>query len=682
MQNRLSTENSLYLKQHAENPVDWYPWGDAALAAAEESDKPLLVSIGYSACHWCHVMAHECFEDMYIAKLMNQHFICVKVDREERPDVDQVYMEAVQMIQHSGGWPLNVFCLPDGRPFFGGTYFPPEDRGNGLIPWPQLLMRIADFYKRSREELEENADAIQKNILATTMTTSGDGTREAWKTLLVDAAKGICGNHDDQYGGFGNAPKFPPSMSLNFLGVLQNSRFLEDEPELRKRIQTVIHQTLRAMAHGGLFDQFGGGFARYSVDRHWLIPHFEKMLYDNALLLDAYTRGWLDNKDPLYAAVVEETIEWLEREMSAEGGGFYAALDADSDGEEGQYYVWTPEEIESVLESKEDTQAICQAYNITEKGNFEQGTSNPALVDSDIETRNRLAPARRKLLSYRESNRVRPGKDTKLSTAWNCLLIRALADAGFYFGRPEWLERARKAADFIWDKVAGGKDDEFRLKSVFYENTGAQVDGFLHDYALAAEAFLSIAAKIDWLDVGASITYQKRAETCIKSALCQFHDSNAGGYFFTANDVNTPLVRRKEWFDNATPSGNAALLHALSGLYALSGEASLDEEICSLLPAFTDHAKKIASGISHTLESIATNFSGIVVIKARTKASIKALRSELENHSWRRIFVYVSPEKQSSNFQVCIDSSCFLSTDNIVEVSQFLSRTQKSIKNT
>ncbi len=676
MQNRLNKENSLYLKQHAENPVDWYPWGAAALAAAKESDKPLLVSIGYSACHWCHVMAHECFENEYIAKLMNQHFICVKVDREERPDVDQVYMEAVQMIQHSGGWPLNMFCLPDGRPFFGGTYFPPEDRGNGLIPWPQLLMRIADFYKRSRAELEENADAIQKNILASTIIVGGDSTRETWETILVDAAKGICGNHDDQYGGFGNAPKFPPSMSLNFLGALQSSRFLENEPELMQRIRMVRHQTLRAMAHGGLFDQFGGGFARYSVDRHWLIPHFEKMLYDNALLLDAYTRGWLDKKDPLYAAVVEETIGWLEREMSAERGGFYAALDADSDGKEGSYYVWTPEEIASALLSKEDARAICQAYNITEKGNFEHGTSNPALADPDFEVRNRLAPARQKLLAHRESNRVRPGKDTKVNMGWTCLLIRALADAGFYFGRSDWLERARKAADFIWDKMSNGDEDELCLNSVFYEDSGANIHGFLHDYALAAEALLSIAAKIDIVDAGASVKYQHRAKICVERALRLFGDSNAGGCFFTAKDADTPVARRKEWFDNATPSGNSALLHALAGLYALNGEAYLDEQLQAMLPVYMDYSKKVAAGIAHALEAITTHLNGIVVVKVHPEASIEALRDELANNVWRRIFVFLNHDEQPSDYQVCIDSRCFLLTNEVAEVTKVLATTE------
>ena len=672
MQNRLSKENSLYLKQHANNPVDWYPWGEAALAAARESDKPLLVSIGYSACHWCHVMAHECFEDDYIAGLMNQHFICVKIDREERPDIDQVYMEAVQMIQHSGGWPLNVFCLPDGRPFFGGTYFPPEDRGNGLIPWPQLLMRIADFYKRSRAELEENADAIQKNIISATTSVYGDDARNSWDLLLVDAGKGICGNHDDQYGGFGEAPKFPPSMTLNFLGVLQCSRFLEDDPELRQRIRTIRHITLRAMAHGGLFDQFGGGFARYSVDRYWLIPHFEKMLYDNALLIDAYTRGWLDNHDPLYAAIVEETIGWLEREMSAEAGGFYAALDADSEGEEGRFYVWSPDEVESVLGAKEEAQAICQAYNITEKGTFEHGTSNPALVESDIEIRNQLAPARKRLLAQREASREHPGKDTKISTAWNCMLIRSLADAGFYLGRLEWLERARKAADFIWAELVDERHDGFHLKSVFYEGSGSHIEGFLHDYSLAAEAFLAVAAKIDLLDAGASMEYQRRAEVCVKSALQLFKDPNSAGCFFTAKDVETPVARRKEWFDNTTPSGNSALLHALSGLYALSGEAHLSEEIQTMLPVIANHAPRIAAGVANALEAVLNHLDGIVVIKVRPGAPIEALCAELRNNFWRRTFVFINLEKQPSDYHVCVDSRCFLLTDDISEVTKVL----------
>ncbi len=668
MPNRLSEENSLYLKQHATNPVEWYPWGQEALDAAEASGKPLLVSIGYSACHWCHVMAHESFEDSYIADIMNKHFICVKVDREERPDVDQVYMEAVQMIQQRGGWPLNVFCLPDGRPFFGGTYFPPEDRGHGIIPWPQVCMRVADFYKRSKAELIENAEAIQKNILAGTQAASTGGTSGNWKAeLLAEAAQGICGNHDDQYGGFGAAPKFPPSMSLNFLRALRS----QAEPALGERIDQVSHTTLRAMAHGGLFDQFGGGFARYSVDAHWLIPHFEKMLYDNALLMDAYTRGWLDSKDPLYAAVVEESIAWLVREMQAEGGGFYAALDADSEGEEGRYYVWTPEEVDSVL-GPSLAREVRAAYHISAEGNFEHGTSNPALVEADFEVRERLADARRQLREHREAERVAPGRDTKISTAWNALLIRSLADAGFYFDRPEWTQLARRAADFLWDSLVETSEGGIQLKAVYYEGSGAQVDAFLHDYALMAEAFLTLASKIDWVEPGLSSEYQMRAQACVDQALQDFADPHAAGYFFTAEGAETPVARRKEWFDNATPSGNSVMLHALSGLYALTGEARYLEAFESTLPAYTDYALKVASGVSHALEAAAVHQAGIVVIKVGPEGDFQALRQMLATQAWRRVFLQQSSELGAGVYQVCAGSQCLAATDSLDALLQSL----------
>ena len=663
MSNRLADESSLYLQQHASNPVDWYPWGEEALQAAEESGKPLLVSIGYSACHWCHVMAHESFEDEYIAGIKNKHFICVKVDREERPDVDQVYMEAVQMIQQQGGWPLNVFCLPDGRPFFGGTYFPPEDRGQGLIPWPQMCMRIADFYKRSKDELIENADAIQKNILAGTQASSTGGASGGWNPeLLIEAAVGICGNHDDQYGGFGGAPKFPPSMSLNFLRALRP----QAEPDLAKRIDDICSITLRAMAHGGLFDQFGGGFARYSVDAHWLIPHFEKMLYDNALLLDAYTRGWLDSQDPLYAAVVEETVGWLEREMSSPDGGFYAALDADSEGEEGRYYVWTPEQVDSVL-GPSLAREVRAAYNITAEGNFEHGNSNPALAEPDFAVREKLADARRQLREHREAERVAPGRDSKVSTAWNGMLIRALADAGFYFNRPEWLQRARQAADFLWDALVTESDEGIQLKAVYYAGGGAQVDGFLHDYALLAEACLALASKIDWIEPGASALYQARAQACLDQALHDFADPHSVGYYFTAEHTETPVARRKEWFDNATPSGNSVMLHALSGLYALTGDARYASEFELTLPAFGDYARKVAAGVAHGLEAAATQQAGIAVIKVGQSVDLSALRDGLAAQPWRRCFIQQSADLSAHQIQVCLGTQCLAPTEDLAK---------------
>ena len=661
MPNRLCGENSLYLQQHASNPVEWYPWGEEAIMAAETSGKPLLVSIGYSACHWCHVMAHESFEDEYIAGIMNKHYICVKVDREERPDIDQIYMEAVEMIQQQGGWPLNVFCLPDGRPFFGGTYFPPEDRGLGLIPWPQICMRIADFYKRSKSELIENAEAIQKNILASTQAASTGGASSDWNPqCLLEAAQGICGNHDDQYGGFGGAPKFPPAMSLNFLRALRPAV----DSDLAARIDEVSRITLRAMAHGGLFDQFGGGFARYSVDAYWLIPHFEKMLYDNALLIDAYTRAWLDTQDPLYAAVVEETIGWIDREMTAPSGSFYAALDADSEGEEGQYYVWTPEQVDSVL-GPSLARELRAAYNITGEGNFEQGKSNPALVEADFVVRVKLADARRQLREYREAERVPPGKDTKINNAWNSMMIRALADAGFYFDRPKWTQRARKAIDFLWSELVTETPEGLQLKAVYYERGGAKVDAFLHDYALLAEACLAVASKIDWVEPGASATYQARAQACVDQAMRYFADEHSIGYYFTAEGAEAPVARRKEWFDNATPSGNSVMLHALSGLHAMTGDSRYAAEFEATLPAYADYARKVAAGVAHGLEAAATYHSGVAVIKVGLDVDMNFLRKTLADKTWRRTFIQQSMDLSPNQIQVCLGTQCHAPKDDL-----------------
>ena len=661
MPNRLSEENSLYLLQHASNPVEWYPWGEEAIKVAKSSGKPLLVSIGYSACHWCHVMAHESFEDEYIAGIMNKHFICVKVDREERPDIDQIYMEAVEMIQQQGGWPLNVFCLPDGRPFFGGTYFPPEDRGQGLIPWPQICMRIADFYKRSKSELIENAEAIQKNILASTQAASTGGASSDWNPqCLLEAAQGICGNHDDQYGGFGGGPKFSPAMSLNFLRALRPAV----DSDLAARIDEVSRITLRAMAHGGLFDQFGGGFARYSVDAYWLIPHFEKMLYDNALLIDAYTRAWLDTQDPLYAAVVEETIGWIDREMTAPSGSFYAALDADSEGEEGQYYVWTPEQVDSVL-GPSLARELRAAYNITGEGNFEQGKSNPALVEADFVVRVKLADARRQLREYREAERVPPGKDTKINNAWNSMMIRALADAGFYFDRPKWTQRARKAIDFLWSELVTETPEGIQLKAVYYERGGAKVDAFLHDYALLAEACLAVASKIDWVEPGASATYQARAQACVDQAMRYFADEHSIGYYFTAEGAEAPVARRKEWFDNATPSGNSVMLHALSGLHAMTGDSRYAAEFEATLPAYADYAGKVAAGVAHGLEAAATYHSGVAVIKVGLDVDMNSLRKALTDKTWRRTFIQQSMDLSPNQIQVCLGTQCLAPKDDL-----------------
>ena len=650
MKNSLSNEASLYLRQHADNPVNWFSWCNEAFELAKVKDKPILISIGYSSCHWCHVMAHECFEDPYIAEIMNQHFICIKVDREERPDVDQVYMEAVQMIIQRGGWPLNVFCLPDGRPFFGGTYFPPEDKGNGLVPWPQLLVRISDFYQKSRDELTENAEAIRNNLLA--KSASSIENKDFDLANLNLAVQGICGNHDDQYGGFGQAPKFPQAMVLNFLMSMRDHR--ETSLEVRKRIDLVTGLTLKAMAHGGLYDQIGGGFSRYSVDAHWLVPHFEKMLYDNALLLESYVKGYLLEKDSLYKSVIEETVAWLDNDLLLDCGMYASALDADVEGEEGKSYVWNLETIEQILGPSLGKE-FSLAYGVTQKGNFEDDLSVLALQDGDYQVRDNFKNARNTLLKFREENRTLPTRDDKVSTAWNCLLAIALAEAGFYFGRKDWVKKASQIVDFIGSNLIVTEEGIFSLSSVYYEDSDKRVPGFLHDYAYYAQALLAVAGKVDWLEAGSSLGYIEKAKICFAHIKSHFSDTAATGFYYTAENAEAPIVRRKEWFDNATPSGNAMVLHVLSGLYALSGESEYETIFSREQSFYSQGAKEHASAIACSLEAIAQHDS-IAVIKTNNQDTIESLREILFKHSWRRLFVLFDPE---IDFQLCIGKTCY-----------------------
>ncbi|PDH26711.1 MAG: hypothetical protein CNB76_01685 [Puniceicoccaceae bacterium MED-G32] len=650
MKNSLSNEASLYLRQHANNPVHWFSWGKEPFELAKEKDKPILISIGYSSCHWCHVMAHECFEDSYIADIMNKHFICIKVDREERPDVDQVYMEAVQMIIQRGGWPLNVFCLPDGRPFFGGTYFPPEDRGNGLVPWPQLLVRISDFYQKSRDELTENAEAIRDNLLASSA--SSNGSKDFNFSDLNLAAQGICGNHDDQYGGFGQAPKFPQAMVLNFLMSMRDHK--ETSKDLGERIDFVVGQTLKAMAHGGLFDQLGGGFSRYSVDAHWLVPHFEKMLYDNALLLESYLRGYLLNKEPLYRSVIEETVDWLDRDLLLDCGLYASALDADVDGEEGKSYVWDLETVEQIL-GPSLGKVFSLAYGVSQSGNFEGDMSVLALQDGDFTVRDDLKDARKVLLKFREENRNLPPRDNKVVTAWNCLLASALAEAGFYLNRKDWVAKARHIVDFIDSNLTATFTGCFSLSSVYYEDSNKRVPGFLHDYACYAQALLAVAGKVDWIEAGASSNYMNKAKACYKYIDSYFGDTDASGFYYTSKDEEAPIVRRKEWFDNATPSGNAMVLHVVSQLYALTGESDYESVLIKERSFYSQGARQHASAIACSLEAIAEADS-IAVIKTNSEETIDSVRQILLKYPWRRLFVVFDPEV---DFQLCLGKTCF-----------------------
>ena len=434
MPNRLARETSPYLLQHCDNPVDWYPWGSEALERALELDRPILLSVGYSACHWCHVMERESFEDEATAAYMNEHFVCVKVDREERPDVDALYMEAVQAISGQGGWPMTVFCDPEGVPFYGGTYFPP-DESRGMPSFRMVMEAVLDAFENQREELRERAPETRRRLGAIGAVEPA-GERPGAE-LLEGATATLRENADMQRGGFGGAPKFPPAATLELL--------------LARGVREPVERTLDAMLAGGIYDQLGGGFARYAVDASWLVPHFEKMLYDNAQLARAYLHGWQAFGHGRYRRIVEETLDWALREMRGPEGGFYSALDADSEGEEGRFYVWTPDELRDVL-GGERAEAIGAYYGVSDAGNFEGRSILHLAGGAEAPAPDGLAEARRELYEAR-ARRVRPGLDDKRLAAWNALMLGALAEAGAALGRDDYLDAARECAEFVLDRM-------------------------------------------------------------------------------------------------------------------------------------------------------------------------------------------------------------------------------------
>ncbi|MEA2148308.1 MAG: uncharacterized protein QOD69_138, partial [Solirubrobacteraceae bacterium] len=466
MANALARETSPYLLQHRDNPVDWLPWGEEALSRARELDRPLLVSIGYSACHWCHVMERECFEVEEIAAQMNEHFVCVKVDREERPDVDALYMEAVQAMTGSGGWPLNVFITPEQVPFYAGTYFPPQPR-QGMPSWPMVLGAVADAWEAKRDEIREQSAQLATRLSGAARLKPTAGPFDA--AVLDEAVASLRSHFDAVNGGWGGAPKFPASSTIEFL--------------LRRGETAMPLQTLRSMASGGIFDQVGGGFARYTVDGQWTVPHFEKMLYDNALLARAYLHGWQVSGDPVLRRTAEETLDWALREMTGPEGAFYSALDADSEGVEGKFYVWSLDELRAVL--GEDADVAIAWFGASARGNFEGANILEARgPEPEPEVRERIRAA---LLAVRDE-RVWPGLDDKRLTAWNALMISALAEAGAVLERADYVAAARRAAAFVLDDMRDG--DGRLLRS--YNAGEAKLNAYLEDHAFLLEALLTL----------------------------------------------------------------------------------------------------------------------------------------------------------------------------------------------
>ncbi len=542
--NRLIHETSPYLLQHAHNPVDWYPWGPEAFARAKKEDKPVFLSVGYSSCHWCHVMEHESFENDDVAAILNQFFVCIKVDREERPDIDEIYMTATQLMTGRGGWPNSVWLLPDGRPWFAGTYFPREDSA-GRAGFKTLLNKLADFWKTRRPDVEKQADQLAEAIRQSAVLADGSGgaaaDEESLRKLVNVAVDEMRRTYDARNGGFGSSPKFPPHTLLNLL--LEEYAWTND-----KSLLAMATGTLDAMALGGIHDHIGGGFHRYSTDERWFLPHFEKMLYDNAQLARVYAEAFRITSNQLYAAVARDTCDWVLREMTDQEGGFYSALDADSAGEEGKFYVWTREEILDVL-GKGEGETFCAAYNITESGNYHEeatghatGANIPYLTSPATED---FSGARKKLLAVR-SKRTWPGLDDKVLCSWNGLMIGALARAGVILGEPRYVDAAKKAAAFIQKRMTTEKG---LLRS--YRAGKAQVPAYLDDYVFLAGGLL------DLHEATGDEKYLVESRALLEVVSDRFTDGH-GAFFYASADHEQLLARTKDPFDQAVPSANAA----------------------------------------------------------------------------------------------------------------------------
>ncbi len=570
MANRLAAETSPYLRQHSENPVDWYSWGEEAHARARERNQPLLVSVGYSACHWCHVMAHESFEDPATAALMNERFVCVKVDREERPDVDAMCMEACQAITGRGGWPLNAFLTPELVPFYAGTYFPPEQR-HGMPSWRMVLEALSDAWAQRRTEIAQQGTQLTESLKATArLEPSSEPIRE---DLVAGAVGAFPSYYDRENGGFGAAPKFPQATAIELL--------------LTRGERGMAEHTLEAMARGGIYDQVGGGFARYAVDATWTVPHFEKMLYDNALLARAYLHGWQVTGKELFRRTCRETLDWVLREMRGPEGGFCSALDADSEGVEGKFYTWSIPELRQVL--GEQAEEAIAYFGATERGNFEAHQNVLEAHGPEPAAREEI---RRRLYEAR-SRRVRPGTDDKRLTGWNALMISALAEAGAVLGDREYLEAARSAAAFLLTEL---RDADGRLLRSWKEGE-AKIPAFLEDHAFLLDALLTL------YESSFEVRWYHEALAVAGELVERFEDPERGGFFTTAEDQDELPVRRKDLEDSPIPSGNSAAAFALLRLALLSGEGGYERHALGVLRLLFPLAARHPLAFTHLLRA-------------------------------------------------------------------------------
>ena len=625
--NRLIHETSPYLLQHAHNPVDWHAWGEDALERARREDKPILLSIGYSACHWCHVMEKESFEHEAIARLMNDNFINIKVDREERPDLDTIYMNAVQMMTGHGGWPMTVFLTPEGKPFYGGTYYPPTDRG-GMPGFPRILISIAEAYRDKREEIAESADGLLTHLKS--LDSLQPQETELGHDITDSAAKNLLRMFDTDDGGFGRAPKFPPSMTLSFL-LRQHHRTGQ-----RDALDAVT-LTLDKMANGGMYDQLGGGFHRYSVDAKWLVPHFEKMLYDNALLARIYLDAFLVTGNEFYKRITTETLDYVRREMTDASGGFYSSQDADSEGEEGRFFVWTPREVAALL-GEEDARLFCRYFDVSDYGNFEGHSILHVDEDAGViakllgvsEERLNEAVVRGKALLFEaREKRIKPFRDEKMLTAWNGLMLRSFAEAARVLDRADYLEVAIRNANFLLTELKRGA----RLLRT-HKNGESKLNAYLEDYAYLIDGLLALyEATFDqrWFEEARAL-----AETMVE----QFWDAEDGAFFFTSADHEALITRTKDFYDNAIPGGNSVAAHVLTRLALLTGEESYRQKAEQVLKLLKPAMLRVPSAFGHLLCALDTFLASPYEV-----ALIGAPESEDTRRLIAEVFSRYSPNK-------------------------------------
>ncbi|MEP6925727.1 MAG: thioredoxin domain-containing protein [Pyrinomonadaceae bacterium] len=628
--NRLINETSPYLQQHAHNPVEWYAWGEEAFTKARAEDKPILLSVGYSSCHWCHVMEHESFENEEIANLMNEKFINLKVDKEERPDVDQIYMNFIQLTSGHGGHPMTVFLTPEGIPFFGGTYFPPVRRYN-MPSFPEILESVSAGYRTRREEIETSVVGILGELRRIGLAEASNLSLS--NEQLDSAFRVIAKSYDRTNGGFGGAPKFPAPMTLEF--CLKYWARTRDKNALE-----IVANSCRQMAMGGIYDQLGGGFHRYTVDANWLTPHFEKMLYDNAQLAKIYLHVWQATQDPFFRQIAIDTLEYIAREMTDEQGGFYSATDADSEGEEGKFFIWTPAEIKEIL-GAEDAKIFNYHFDVSETGNFEahnilnvrqSNAESAEQLNISVEKLTEVLERGKNLLYEKRANRVPPFRDEKVLTAWNGLMLAAFAEAGAILENPEFIATATKNADFVLSNLID--EDGFLLRS--WKDGTAKIRAFVEDYANYADGLIELyqaTGELRWLTAAKNLTDQMLAE---------FWDEEDGGFFFASKSAEELIIRSKDYFDNATPSGNSVALDVLLKLAVLTGDENYHAHATALFRLMNNFMRRYPQAFGRALSAFdfyLNSIKEIVVIGANNPDRAALLQTVYSRYISNKIVV-------------------------------------------